>query len=75
MDGTYRLQSRAVDLHGTLKSDAEFSKMSSGFKSVLPKPFDVFFKKRHTGAVVPDPQPGIDMVSKKSHSERSTTAN
>jgi|SRR5882724_54708 len=83
MHGTYHLQSRAVDLHGTLKSDAELSKMSSGFKSVLLKPFDVFFKKRHAGAVVPvhligtydDPQPGVDIVSKKSHSERRTTAN
>jgi hypothetical protein len=83
MHGTYHLQSRAVDLHGTLKSDAELSKMSSGFKSVLLKPFDVFFKKKHAGAVIPvhligtydDPQPGVDIVSKKSHSEGSTTAN
>jgi hypothetical protein len=45
MHGTYRLQSRAVDLHGTPKSDAELSKTSSGFKSVWLKPFDVFFKK------------------------------
>ena len=83
MHGTYHLQSRAVDLHGTLRSDAELSKMSSGFKSVLLKPFDVFFKKRHAGAVVPvhligtydDPQPGVDIVSKKSNSERPTTVN
>jgi len=83
MHGTYHLQSRAVDLHGTLKSDAELSKMSSGLKSVLLKPFDVFFKKRHAGAVVPvhligtydDPQPGVDIASKKSHCEGCTTAN
>ena len=34
MHGTYNLESRAVDLHGTLRTDEEFSDMTSGFKSV-----------------------------------------
>jgi hypothetical protein len=38
MHGIYSLQGEALDLHGTLKTDAELSKMSSGFKSVLLKP-------------------------------------
>lgn len=52
LHGTYNLESEAIDLHGTLKSDAELSRMSSGFKSVLLKPFDVFLQRKHAGAVV-----------------------
>jgi hypothetical protein len=74
MHGTYNVQSEAVDLHGTLKTDVELSKMSSGFKSVLLKPFDVFFKRKHAGASVPvhligtymNPQPGLDLPVKAS---------
>lgn len=72
MHGTYHLEKRTIDLHGTLKSDAQLSKMTSGFKSVLLKPFDSFFKKKNAGAVVPvhligtydDPQPGVDILPK-----------
>jgi hypothetical protein len=78
MHGTYGLESRKVDLHGTLKSDAELSKMSSGIKSALLKPFDAFFKRKHAGAVVPvhligtydDPQPGLDVPSKEPASKK-----
>jgi hypothetical protein len=74
MNGTYNLQSEVVDLHGTLKTDVELSKMTSGFKSVLLKPFDVFFKRKHAGAAVPvhlvgtykDPQAGLDLPVKAS---------
>jgi hypothetical protein len=83
MHGTYHLEKRTVDLHGTLRSEAELSEMSSGFKSVLLKPFDALFKKKHAGAVVPvhligtydDPQPGVDIVSKKSAPENTSPAN
>jgi AsmA-like C-terminal region len=53
MHGTYNLQSEVVNLHGTLKTEAELSKMTSGFKSALLKPFDIFFKRKHAGAVLP----------------------
>ncbi len=74
MHGAYNPQSEAIDLHGTLKTDAELSKMSSGFNSVLLKPCDVFFKRKRAGAVVPvhligtykDPQPGLDLTVKSS---------
>jgi len=83
MHGTYDLESRKVDLHGTLKSTAELSKMTTGVKSVLLKPFDVLFKKKRAGAVVPvhligtydDPQPGLDIVSKTSPQESTSAAN
>ena len=53
MHGTYNLDSRAVDLHGTLRTEEEFSDMTSGFKSVALRPFDVFFRRKHAGAVMP----------------------
>jgi hypothetical protein len=82
MHGTYNLENRKVDLHGTLKSTAELSKMTTGVKSVLLKPFDALFKKKRAGAVVPvhligtydDPQPGLDIPSKKPH-ESTSAAN
>ena len=74
MNGTYNLESLVVNLHGTLKTEAELSEMSSGFKSVLLKPFNVLFKKKHAGAVVPvhligtyqDPHAGLDLPVKAS---------
>jgi len=79
MHGTYQLETHKIDLHGILKSEAELSKMSSGFKSVLLKPFNGLFKKKHAGAVVAvhlvgtyeDPQPGVDIIPKNSGQEAS----
>jgi hypothetical protein len=73
MHGTYNIETETIDFHGTLATDAELSKMSGGFKSVLLKPFDVFFKRKHAGAVVPihlvgtyaAPQPGLDLPAPK----------
>jgi AsmA-like protein len=70
MHGTYNLTSTAIDLHGTLKTEAELSQMSSGFKSALLKPFNGLFKKKHAGAVLPvhllgtyhAPQAGLDII-------------
>jgi hypothetical protein len=74
MNGTYNLESQVIDLHGTLKTEAELSQMNSGIKSVLLKPFNVFFKKKHAGAVVPvhligtykHPEAGLDLPAKAS---------
>ena len=74
MHGTYNLESRAVDLHGTLRTEEEFSDMTSGFKSVALRPFDVFFRRKHAGAVMPvhlmlgtydAPEAGLDLPAKK----------
>ena len=78
MHGTYNLESRAINLHGTLRTDEEFSEMTSGFKSVVLKPFDVFFRRKHAGAVMPvhligtydDPQAGLDLPDKKSAAKK-----
>jgi AsmA-like C-terminal region len=73
MHGTYNIESKAIDLHGTLKTESEFSNMTSGFKSVLLKPFNVFFQRKHGGALLPvhlvgtyeNPQAGLDLPAKK----------
>jgi hypothetical protein len=79
MRGTFNLLSQKVDLHGTLRTEAEFSKTTTGVKSVLLKPFNVFFKKKHAGAVIPvymtgkypHPQAGIDLIGKKNGEQKS----
>lgn len=52
MHGTYNLLNKKVDLHGTVKMDAKFSKNTSGIKAVFAKVLDPFFDKSH-GSVVP----------------------
>jgi hypothetical protein len=52
-DGTYNLITEAIDLHGTLTMEATISQAAGGFKSILLKPFDPFFRKKPAGAVVP----------------------
>jgi hypothetical protein len=74
MHGVYNLENKEVNLHGTLKTEAELSEMSTGFKSVLLKPLNVVFKKKHAGAEVPvhligtykNPEFGLDLPIKKS---------
>jgi len=81
--GTYNLESTVVDLHGTLKTDAELSKMNSGFKSVLLKPFNIFFQRKHVGAELPvhligtyhAPEFGLDLPIKKSADKATAAAN
>jgi hypothetical protein len=63
----------SADMHGTLRTEEEFSDMTSGFKSVALRPFDVFFRWKHAGAVIPihlmgtydAPEAGLDLPAKK----------
>jgi AsmA-like protein len=72
MHGTYNLETQGIDLHGTLITDEEFSDLTTGFKSVMLKPFNAFFRKKHAGAVLPvhltgtykKPEPGLDLPTK-----------
>ena len=72
--GVYNLENKEVNLHGTLRTEAQLSQMSTGFKSVLLKPLNVVFKKKHAGAEVPvhligtyqNPDFGLDLPIKKS---------
>ena len=70
MHGTYNVIDEKVDLHGILRTTAEFSETTSGFKSVLLKLFDPFFRRKRGGGKVPvqltgtysDPHPGLELV-------------
>ena len=73
MHGTYNLLDQRIDLHGTLKTDANFSQTTGGVKSVLLKPFDQLFKRKPHGAIIPvqmtgtysDPHYGLEPGLKK----------
>jgi hypothetical protein len=51
--GTYGLSDETMDFHGTLRMQAKLSQTITGFKSLLLKPVDPFFKKGGAGAVLP----------------------
>ncbi len=45
LNGTYALRSGELDFRGHLRLTAKLSQVTTGFKSVLLKPFDPFFRK------------------------------
>jgi hypothetical protein len=51
LSGGYGLESEALDFHGHLRFDAKLSQTMTGFKSVLLKPFDPFFRKKGVTAI------------------------
>ena len=51
--GTYGLLDKKVDLTGRVAMQATVSQASTGIKSVLLKPLNVFFKPKPAGAVLP----------------------
>jgi hypothetical protein len=53
MNGTYTLNSSQVDFHGTARLHAKLSQMVTGWKSLLLKPVDPFFRKNGAGTEVP----------------------
>jgi AsmA-like C-terminal region len=52
VQGTYDLTSHAVDLHGNLWTEETVSRETTGIKSILLKPVDPLFKRKHAGAMV-----------------------
>ena len=53
MQGTYNLISEKIDLHGTLKTEAEVSKTTHGIKALMLKVLDPFFKNKPSGYLAP----------------------
>ena len=53
LTGTFGLSDEAMDLHGDVRVQAKLSQMTTGFKSILLKAVDPFFKKDGAGAVIP----------------------
>jgi hypothetical protein len=82
MHGLYNLENKELNFHGTLKTDAEFSQLTTGFKSVLLKPFNSVFQKKHVGAELPihllgtykKPEFGLDLPIKQSNNKAKSAA-
>jgi hypothetical protein len=53
LSGTYGLSDETMDFHGTLRMQAKLSQTMTGFKSLLLKAADPFFKKDGAGTVLP----------------------
>ncbi len=76
MTGQYSLDGNTFDFHGTLKLDAKLSQMTTGWKSILLKPVDPFFRKNGAGTEVPfkitgtrdEPHFGLDFHHKEERS-------
>lgn len=53
LSGTFNFDNEDVHLVGNLRMKTDISHVTTGFKSALLKPFAIFFKKKHAGAVIP----------------------
>jgi hypothetical protein len=53
MTGTYGLDGQEFDFRGKARMDAKVSQMTTGWKSILLKPVDPFFRKDGAGTEVP----------------------
>jgi hypothetical protein len=53
MSGEYSLDGRTFDFRGKARFDAKLSQMTTGWKSLLLKPVDPFFRKHGAGAEIP----------------------
>jgi AsmA-like C-terminal region len=53
LDGTYGLDDRTMDLHGTASLQAKLSETTTGVKSFFLKALNPFFEKKNAGAVIP----------------------
>ena len=53
LSGDFDLRNQNVRMSGDLRMEADVSHVTTGFKSVLLKPFAPFFRKKHGGSVVP----------------------
>lgn len=51
--GQYSIDGRIFDFHGTLKAQAQLSQMTTGWKSLLLRPVNPFFRKHGNGAEIP----------------------
>jgi hypothetical protein len=72
LTGTYSLDGNQFDFHGNARMDAKLSQMVTGWKSILLKPADPFFRKNGAGTEIPvkitgtksEPHFGVDFGHK-----------
>lgn len=53
LTGKYSLDGSTFDFHGKLKMEASLSQMTTGWKSILLRPVDPFFRKHGNGTEIP----------------------
>jgi hypothetical protein len=53
LSGTYNLLNEQIDLHGTLTTNGKLSDTTSGFKSLMLKAINPFFKKKAGVKIIP----------------------
>jgi hypothetical protein len=53
LTGNYSLDGSALEFHGTARMDATLSHMVTGWKALLLKPVDPFFRKNGAGTEIP----------------------
>jgi AsmA-like protein len=78
MQGTYNLISEKINLHGTLKTESQPSKTTSGVKAAMLKVLSPFFKKKPAGYVLPikitgtydHPLFGLDLMNDNKKSQK-----
>jgi len=81
--GNYSLDGNEFDFHGHARFDASLSKLVGGWKSILLKPIDPFFRKDGAGAVIPikitgtksAPHFGLDVFGGKKNSSGKDMSN
>jgi hypothetical protein len=79
MTGNYSLDGKQFDFHGKARLEATLSQMTTGWKSILLKPVDPFFRKDGAGTEVPiritgtesEPHFGLDFRHKEEHQNAS----
>jgi len=82
MAGNYSLDGQQFDFHGKARLTATLSQMTTGWKSILLKPVDPFFKKDGAGTEVPiritgtesEPHFGLDFHHKEEHENQGGNA-
>jgi hypothetical protein len=78
VSGQYSLDGNLFDFHGKLQLQANLSKMTTGWRSILLKPVDPFFAKHGAGTEIPfkitgtrsEPHFGLDFGHHEAEAER-----
>jgi hypothetical protein len=81
LSGIYSLDGQTFDFHGKAMLDAKLSQMTTGWKSILLKPVDPFFRKDGAGTEIPirvtgtqsEPHFGLDFGHKDRQDSRKKT--
>ncbi|MFY9742890.1 MAG: AsmA-like C-terminal region-containing protein [Candidatus Sulfotelmatobacter sp.] len=60
MTGVYTLDGQTFDFHGKVKLQATLSQMTTGWKSILLRPLDPFFRKDGAGTELPIKISGVE---------------